>query len=128
MKIGTSIRYAGAAVAVVGLAAIGLATIAQAQTAPIFPDVMAFDANVGVAAGWPNGRHFDDPVVDRLLAAALLRISGVAPPHTINSLVGVINTWNGPSGAGCVAPCAFTGDETLTVSPATFPYLRTAQP
>ena len=102
--------------------------VAQVQTAPIFPDVMAFDANVGVAAGWPNGRHFDDPVVDRILAAALLRISGVAPPHTINSLVGVINTWNGPSGAGCVAPCAFTGDETLTVSPATFPYLRTAQP
>ena len=34
MKFGTTIRYAGAAAAVVGLAAIGLATIAQAQ-APV---------------------------------------------------------------------------------------------
>jgi len=34
MKFGTNIRYAGAAAAVVGLAAIGLATIAQAQ-APV---------------------------------------------------------------------------------------------
>ena len=41
MKFGTTVRYAGAAAAVVGLAAIGLATIAQAQApAPLRIGVM----------------------------------------------------------------------------------------
>jgi hypothetical protein len=96
-----------------------------AQVAPVvLPDVVTF--NFSAPAGWPNGRHFDDPVADRILAAALLNLS--TPGQTINSLVGVINTWNGPAGQGCVAPCAFTGDETGAPSPNTFPYLRPAQP
>ena len=83
-----------------------------AQAAPvILPDVITFD--LSAAPGWPNGRGYDDPVVDRLLAAALLRISGNAPPHTINTLVGVINP---------------TRDETGTVLPAAFPHLRPAHP
>ena len=65
------------------------------------------------APGWPNGRGYDDPVVDRLLSAALLRISGPSPPHTLNTLVGVINP---------------TRDESGTTLPATFPHLRPAQP
>ena len=83
-----------------------------AQAAPvILPDVITYDLNS--APGWPNGRGYDDPVVDRLLSAALLRISGPSPPHTINTLVGVINPIR---------------DETGTVLPATFPHLRPAQP
>lgn len=83
-----------------------------AQAAPaILPDVITYDLNT--APGWPNGRGYDDPVVDRLLAAALLRISGASPPHTINTLVGVINT---------------TRDEAGTPLPAAFPHLRPAQP
>lgn len=83
-----------------------------AQVAPVvLPDVITFD--FAAPAGWPNGRGFDDPVVDRLLAAALLRISGPGAPHNINTLVGVINP---------------TIDETGTPSPSTFPYLRPAQP
>lgn len=83
-----------------------------AVVAPVvLPDVITYDLNA--APGWPNGRGYDDPVVDRLLSAALLRISGVAPPHTINSLVGVINP---------------TADETGTALPAAFPFLRPAQP
>jgi hypothetical protein len=83
-----------------------------AQVAPVvLPDVITYDPNVPV--GWPNGRHFDDPVIDRLLAASLLKISGAGAPHTINTLVGVINP---------------TKDETGTLSPATFPHLRAANP
>ncbi len=83
-----------------------------AVVAPVvLPDVITYDLNA--APGWPNGRGFDDPVVDRLLSAALLRISGPSPPHTINTLVGVINPIR---------------DETGTVSPATFPHMRPAQP
>ena len=83
-----------------------------AQAAPvILPDVITYD--LSAAPGWPNGRGFDDPVVDRLLSAALLRISGPSPPHTLNTLVGVINPIR---------------DETGTVSPATFPHMRAAQP
>ena len=83
-----------------------------AQAAPvILPDVITYD--LGAAPGWPNGRGFDDPVVDRLLSAALLRISGPSPPHTLNTLVGVINP---------------VRDETGTVSPVTFPHMRAAQP
>ena len=83
-----------------------------AVVAPVvLPDVMTYDLNA--ASGWPNGRGFDDPVVDRLLAAALLRISGTAPPHTINTLVGVINP---------------TRDEAGTPLPVAFPHLRPAQP
>ena len=83
-----------------------------AQAAPvILPDVITYDPNA--AAGWPNGRGYDDPVVDRLLAAALLKLSGAPAPHNINTLVGVINA---------------TKDETGTPLPATFPYLRPAHP
>lgn len=83
-----------------------------AQAAPvILPDVITY--NLNAPAGWPNGRGYDDPVVDRLLAAALLRISGTAPPHTLNTLVGVINP---------------VRDEAGTALPATFPHLRPAQP
>ena len=83
-----------------------------AVVAPVvLPDVITYDLNA--APGWPNGRGFDDPVVDRLLSAALLRISGPSPPHTINTLVGVINPIR---------------DETGTVSPAIFPHMRPAQP
>lgn len=101
-----------------------------AQAAPvILPDVIVYDFSQ--PEGFPNGRTYDDPVVDMILAAALLRISpnGSTPaPHGLNSLVGVLNTWNGPAGTACPAPCRFTGDETGTVSPATFPYLRTPHP
>lgn len=100
-------------------------TVCVAQVAPVvLPDVITFD--FAAAKGWPNGRHFDDPVIDRLLAAALLNLS--TPGQTINSLVGVINPWNGPAGVGCVAPCPFTGDESGTISPAVFPYMRPASP
>lgn len=79
-----------------------------AQVAPVvLPDVMTYDPRV--APGWPNGRGFDDPVVDRLLAAALLMISGPNPPHTINAIYGVLN-----------AP----RDESNTVLPPVFPHLR----
>ena len=101
-----------------------------AQAAPvILPDVIVYDFSA--PEGFPNGRTYDDPVVDRVLAAALLKLSptGATPaPHGLNALVGVINTWNGPAGAPCTAPCRFTGDETNTTSPATFPYLRALYP
>lgn len=83
-----------------------------AQAAPvILPDVITY--NMAAPAGWPNGRGFDDPVVDRLLAAALLKISGTSPPHNINTLVGVINP---------------VRDETGLASPATFPHMRAPYP
>ncbi|MBK7661463.1 MAG: hypothetical protein IPJ28_21145 [Betaproteobacteria bacterium] len=79
-----------------------------AQVAPVvLPDVMTYD--VSAPAGWPNGRGYDDPVVDRLLAAALLKIAGPGAPHTINTLFGVINT---------------PRDESGTVLPPAFPHLR----
>jgi hypothetical protein len=101
-----------------------------AQAAPvIIPDVIVFDPNR--PDGFPNGRTYDDPVADRILAAALLRLvpNGATPaPHNIDSLLGVINTWNGPAGQPCPAPCRSTGDETNTFSPSTFPFLRPAYP
>ena len=101
-----------------------------AQAAPvILPDVITYD--FAAPAGFPNGRTYDDPVVDRILAAALLKLTptGSAPaPHGLNALLGVINTWNGPAGTACASPCRFTGDETGTASPSTFPYLRPLYP
>ena len=83
-----------------------------AVVAPVvLPDAITYDINS--APGWPNGRGYDDPVVDRLLSAALLKVSGTSPPHTINTLVGVINP---------------TRDESGTALPAAFPHLRGAQP
>jgi hypothetical protein len=101
-----------------------------AQAAPvIIPDVIIYDFQA--PAGFPNGRSYDDPVADRLLTAALLRISpvgGAPAPHNLNTLVGVRDTWNGPVGAGCVAPGQVTGDESNVISPTTFPFLRPAYP
>ncbi len=74
----------------------------------VIPDVVTYNPNA--TSGWPNGRGFDDPVVDRLLAAALLRIGA---PHTLDALVGTIN----PS-----------RDEAGTPQPTTFPFLREAYP
>lgn len=83
-----------------------------AVVAPVvLPDAITYD--LSAAPGWPNGRGYDDPVVDRLLSAALLRVSGPSPPHTLNTLVGVINP---------------TRDESGTSLPAAFPHLRPAQP
>lgn len=83
-------------------------TTCVAQAAPvILPDVITFD--FAAPAGWPNGRGFDDPVVDRLLAAALLNLT----VHPLNTLVGVINP---------------TLDETGTPSPAAFPHMRARVP
>lgn len=100
--------------------------VCVAQAAPvIIPDVITFD--FAAPQGFPNGRTFDDPVADRILAAALLRLTpvgGASAPHGIDALLGVINTWNGPAGQPCTAPCRFTGDETNTFSPSTFPFLR----
>ncbi|MDH5264994.1 MAG: hypothetical protein OEX21_09620 [Betaproteobacteria bacterium] len=79
-----------------------------AQVAPVvLPDVITYDLRA--APGWPNGRGYDDPVVDRLLAAALLKISGPGAPHTLFTLVGVLNP---------------PRDEAGTVLPPTFPHLR----
>ncbi len=89
----------------------------------VVPDVITFDFSS--PAGWPNGRGFDDPVADRLLAAALLKI-GPGAPHDINSLVGVINPWNGTPQVPCDKPTGCTGDESGTPSPAVFPHLRPA--
>ncbi len=101
-----------------------------AQAAPvILPDVIVYDFSA--PEGFPNGRTYDDPVVDRILAAALLKLTptGSSPaPHGLNALVGVIDPWNGPAGAPCAAPCRFTGDETNVASPSTFPYLRPLYP
>ena len=94
-----------------GIADIDISTcVAQAAPA-VLPDVITYDPNTAV--GWPNGRGFDDPVVDRLLAASLLKISGPGAPHNINTLVGLINPAKDDSG---------------TSSPATFPHLRPAHP
>ena len=80
-----------------------------AQAGPVvIPDVMTYDPNA--TPGWPNGRRFDDPVIDRLLAAVLLRLTA---PHTLDALVGTINA---------------TRDESGTLSPSTFPFLRDAHP
>lgn len=80
-----------------------------AQVAPVVvPDVMTYNPNA--APGWPNGRRYDDPVVDRLLAAALLRLGA---PHGLDDLVGTINA---------------TQDETATPLPSAFPFLRAAYP
>ena len=98
-----------------------------AQAAPvILPDVITYD--FAAPEGFPNGRTFDDPVADRLLSAALLRLTATGGPHTINSLNGVIDPWNGPTGVACPTPCRATGDETGTVLPTTFPYLRPLLP
>lgn len=100
--------------------------VCVAQAAPvIIPDVITYD--FAAPEGFPNGRTFDDPVVDRILAAALLNLTptgGAPAPHGLNALLGVIDTWNGPAGAPCPTPCRFTGDETGVFSPLTFPYLR----
>ena len=59
-----------------GIAQVDI-SMCVAQVAPVvLPDVITFDANTPTS--WPNGRGYDDPVVDRLLAAALLKISGRA--------------------------------------------------
>lgn len=103
---------------------VNIGTCVAVVAPVVLPDVITFDLNS--PPGWPNGRGFDDPVVDRLLAAALLRISGAGAPHNIHSLVGVINPWNGTPGMPCDRPAGCTGDETGTPLPTAFPHLRPA--
>ena len=63
-----------------GMAEVDISTCV-AQIAPaVLPDVITFDLNPPTS--WPNGRGYDDPVVDRLLAAALLKISRLPARRT----------------------------------------------
>lgn len=102
---------------------VDIATCVEQVKDVVLPDVITFDFST--PAGWPNGRGFDDPVADRLLAAALLKI-GPGAPHDINSLVGIINPWNGTPQKPCDKSAGCTGDESGTPSPAVFPHLRPA--
>ncbi len=78
-----------------------------AVAAPVvIPDVLTLD--ISAPTSWPNGRHPDDPVVDRLLAAALLDLS-VHPLDLFADLP--LN----PPGNDANAD---------DLSPANFPYLR----
>ena len=76
----------------------------------LVPDVLTLD-NSGTSS-WPNGRHPDDPVVDRLLAAGLLdlRVSG----QNINTL----------SNSGLLSPKYNDGNASADLSPTEFPYFR----
>ena len=79
------------------------------QVAPVIvPDVITFDLER--PASWPNGRAFDDPVVDRLLALALIDL-GI---YDIDLL------WNLP-----LNPPGNEGNRN-DQSPGVFPYLRPA--
>jgi hypothetical protein len=81
------------------------------QVAPVIvPDVITFDLDRPTS--WPNGRRFDDPVVDRILALALIDLDiydiDLLRTLPVNPLG---NEANG-------------NDQ----SPGTFPYLRPAFP
>jgi len=87
----------------------------------VLPDVISLNPNGALPDSWPNGRFFDDPVVDRLVAAALLNISqpvppATAPPHDINVLAGL------PLNPAAVAADGTVLDKPLPI--ADFPYLR----
>lgn len=78
-----------------------------AVAAPVvIPDVVTLD--ITAPTSWPNGRHPDDPVVDRVLAAVLLDLS-VHPLDLFADL-----------------PLNPPGNDARAddVSPANFPYLR----
>ncbi|GAB3274207.1 DUF4331 domain-containing protein [Parahaliea aestuarii] len=72
----------------------------------VIPDVVTLD--ISSPSSWPNGRHPDDPVVDRVLAAVLLDLS-VHPLDLFADL-----------------PLNPPGNDARPddVSPANFPYLR----
>jgi hypothetical protein len=79
------------------------------QVAPVIvPDVLTLDLDRPTS--WPNGRAFDDPVVDRLLALALLDLD----VHGIDLLSSL--PLNPPGNEG----------NRNDRSPTTFPYLRPA--
>ncbi|HSW14499.1 MAG TPA: hypothetical protein VLI06_16750, partial [Solimonas sp.] len=87
----------------------------------VLPDVISLNPNSALPDSWPNGRFFDDPVVDRLVAAALLNISApvppaTAPPHNLNTLAGLP-----------LNPAAVAADGSVLPAPArvgSFPFLR----
>jgi len=114
-KLGPQLRSLGlvpcsveTAVPPLGPADVDISVCVALAGPVVIPDVVTYDPNV--TPGWPNGRGFDDPVIDRLLAAALLRIGA---PHTLDALVGTINA---------------SQDETGTPLPRVFPFLRAAHP
>lgn len=75
----------------------------------VIPDVITLD--IEQPGSWPNGRHPDDPVVDRLLAAALIDLS----PQSGQGLDLFANLPLNPPGNDARAD---------DPSPPNFPYLR----
>lgn len=101
--------------------------ICLAQAAGVvLPDVISL--NLAQPDGWPNGRHFDDPVVDRLVAAALLNISQppASPPHNLNTLAGLpLNPPVVNAAGSAVGPVARNGTAPNPgVRISEFPFLR----
>lgn len=83
-----------------------------AQAAPVVsPDVMTLD--LSQPDGWPNGRGFDDNVINRLLSAALLDLR-VHPITLLESLP--------------LNPPTNDADPEDTGSPPDFPYIRPRHP
>jgi hypothetical protein len=67
----------------------GSGSCVEAAGPLIFPDTIKVDLSAD--AGFPNGRLLTDPVVDVILAFALLELSGDPAPHSANELLGVLN-------------------------------------
>lgn len=83
-----------------------------AQAAPVVsPDVITLD--LSQPDGWPNGRRFDDNVINRLLSAALLDLR-VHPITLLESLP--------------LNPPTNEADPEDTGSPQDFPYIRPRHP
>ncbi|WP_029890058.1 hypothetical protein [Polycyclovorans algicola] len=110
-QLGPALRVAGLTPCSTGEGSSIVIDKCVSQVAPIIvPDVVTFDLDR--PTGWPNGRGFDDPVVDRLLSFALLDLD----VHPLDALFEL--PLNPPGNEG----------DRDDQSPTTFPYLRPAFP
>lgn len=117
VELAPAVRALGLTTCSTGTGAATDISQCAAQAAPVIsPDVITL--NLANPDGWPNGRRFDDNVINRLLSAALLDLR----VHAITTLEGVpLNPRsNDANPAGTTLP--------QDLSPATFPYIRPAHP
>lgn len=117
VELAPAVRALGLTTCSTGAGAATDISQCAAQAAPVIsPDVITL--NLASPDGWPNGRRFDDNVINRLLSAALLDLR--VHPITLLESVPLNPRSNDANPAGTTLP--------QDLSPGAFPYIRPRHP
>lgn len=125
VELAPAVRALGLTTCSTGVGAMTEIAQCAAQAVPVIsPDVITL--NLAMPDGWPNGRRYDDNVINRLLSAALLDLR--VHPITLLETLPLNPRSNDarPAGAAAAITTLHVPAADQDISPPAFPYIRPA--